>query len=126
MYTKEEINNIDIQLVALFIILITDIVSIITTYNQKLDLEDKETLLESNELYKLTLHNRELILILSLVFLYVNYRLYNISKKKGEDLKSYILQIIASILVVASCIIALYVVKLSDKNNIVDIENPII
>ncbi len=126
MYDKEEVNAIDIQLVALFIVLVTDIISIVTTYNQKLDLEKRETMLESKELYKLTLFNRKLILVLSLIFLYVNYKLYNISKKKGESLKSYTLQIIASLLVVASGIIALYVVKLSDKDNIVDIENPII
>lgn len=123
---KEEINAIDVQLVALFIVLLTDIISIVTTYNQKLDLENKDTILESKELYKLTLFNRKLILILSLIFLYVNYKLYNISKKEGEDLKPYTLQIIASLLVIASGIIALYVVKLSDKENIVDIENPII
>lgn len=123
---KEEINAIDVQLVALFIVLLTDIISIVTTYNQKLDLENKDTILESKELYKLTLFNRKLILILSLIFLYVNYKLYNISKKEGEDLKPYTLQIIASLLVIASGIIALYVVKLSDKENIVDVENPII
>lgn len=126
MYNDEEIDAINIQLLALFIVLITDIISIITTYNQKLDLENKDTILTSKELYKVTLFNRKLILVLSLVFLYVNYKLYNISKKEGEDLKSYTLQIIASLLVIASGIIALYVVKLSDKGNIADIENPIV
>ncbi len=126
MYNKEEMNAINIQLVALFIVLFADVISIIITYNQKLDLENKETMFESKELFKITLYNRILILVLSFVFLYVNFKLYNISKKEGEDLKSYTLQIVASLLVIASGIIALYVVKLSDTNNIVDVENPII
>lgn len=126
MDNQEEINAINIQLVALFIILFADIISIVTTYNQKLDLENKETMFESKELFKITLFNRILILVLSFVFLYVNYKLYNISKKEGEDLKTYSLQIVASLLVIVSGFIALYVVKLSDTENIVDVENPII
>lgn len=124
--TKEEISAIDIQLFALFIVLVSDIISIVTTYNQKLDLEDKETQLDSKQLFKITLFNRILIIVLSFVFLYVNYKLYKISKEEGEDLKPYILQIVASLLIIASGFVALYVVKLSDTENIVDVENPII
>lgn len=126
MDNKEEVSAINIQLVALFIVLIADVISIITTYNQKLDLENKETMFESKELFKITLFNRVLILVLSFVFLYVNFKLYNISKEEGEDLEPYRLQILASLLVIASGFIALYVVKMSDTENIVDIENPII
>jgi len=124
--TKEEISAIDIQLFALFIVLVSDIISIVTTYNQKLDLEDKETPLDSKQLFKVTLFNRILIIVLSFVFLYVNYKLYKISKEENEDLKPYILQIVASLLIIASGFVALYVVKLSDTENIVDVENPII
>lgn len=126
MYKNEEINVINIQLFALVIVLFSDILAIITTYNQKLDLEEKETLHSPKELYAITLFNRILIVVLSLIFFYANYKLYEISKDEGEDLKPYKLQIWASILVIASGLIALYVVKLSNTENIVDIENPII
>ena len=53
-------------------------------------------------------------------------KLYNLSKDEGEDLKSYILQIVASVLAVISGLIALYVVGLSTTENIVDVENPVI
>ena len=53
-------------------------------------------------------------------------KLYKISKKEGEDLKPYILQLIASILTIIASIIAIYIVSLSTKENIVDVENPII
>ncbi len=126
MDNNEEIKVTNIQLFALVLVLFSDILAIITTYNQKLDLENKEPMLSPKDLYKITLFNRILIVVLAFVFLYVNYKLYEISNDEGENLKPYTLQIWASILVIASGLIALYVVKLSDSTNIVDIENPII
>ena len=125
-HKKEEIEAINIQLIALFFTVITAIISIIITYNQKLEIEEKEPLFSPKDSLKVTLFNRKLILILSFVFLYVNLILKQISKEEGEDLKSYILQIIASILVVISGIIALYVVTLSETENISDVENPLV
>ena len=125
-HKKEELNTIDIQLVALVFTVVTAIISIIITYNQKLELEGKETLFSPKESLKITLFNRKLILILSFVFLYVNFVLFNISKKEGEDLKPYNLQILASLFIIVSGIIALYVVSLSTTENVADVENPVI
>ena len=122
---QEEINAINIQLIALLIALGSAIISIVITYNQKLDLENKNNK-NHKKIFNLTIFNRILILVLSFVFLYVNYKLYKISKKEGEDLKPYILQIIASILTIIASLIAIYIVSLSRKENIVDVENPII
>jgi len=126
MTKDEEINAIDIQLLALIIVLISTGISIAITYNQKLNLEKKETLFDSKESLNITLFNRILIVILSFVFLYINVKLYNISKDEGENLKPYTLQIVASFLAVISGLIALYVVGLSTTENIVDVENPVI
>lgn len=125
-HKKEEKNIINIQLIALVFTLITAIISIIITYNQKLELEEKETLFSPKDSLKLTLFNRKLILLLSFVFLFVNYSLFAVSKEEGEQLKPYKLQIFASILVIVSGIIALYVVNLSNTENVADVENPII
>lgn len=122
---QEEINAINIQLIALLIALGSAIISIIITYNQKLDLENKNNT-DPKKIFNLTVFNRILILVLSFTFLYVNYKLYKISKKEGEDLKPYILQIIASVLTIIASLIAIYIVSLSTKENIVDVENPII
>jgi len=126
MNKEEEINAINIQLWALIIVLFSTIISILITYNQKLNLEKKETIFDSKESFDITLFNRILIVVLSFIFLYVNIKLYNLSKEEGEDLKSYILQIIASVLAIISGLIALYVVGLSETENIVDVENPVI
>ena len=123
---KEEIKAIDIQLYAITFLIISGIISFLITYNQKLNLEKKKTIFNSKDSLKITKFNRILSLIIALVFLGVNIKLYDISKEEGEDLKSYILQIIASILVVASGIIALYVVTLSETENISDVENPLV
>lgn len=122
---QEEIDAINIQLIALLISLVSVIISIIITYNQKLNLEGINTV-NPKKIFDLTIFNRLLILVLSFIFLYVNYKLYKISKKEGEDLKPYILQLIASILTIIASIIAIYIVSLSTKENIVDVENPII
>lgn len=125
-HKKEELEAINIQLIALVFTVITAIISIIITYNQKLELEEKETLLTPKNSLKLTLFNRKLILILSFVFLYVNFVLRKISKEEGEDLKPYNLQIVASLFIIVSGIIALYVVSLSNTENVSDVENPIV
>ena len=125
-HKKEETNTINIQLIALFFTLITAIISIIITFNQKLELEGKETLFSPKDSLKITLFNRKLILIISFVFLYVNYELFKISKEEGEDLKPYTLQILASLFIIVSGIIALYVVSLSNTENVADVENPIV
>ncbi len=123
---NDEIKIINIQLIALIVVIVSTILSILTTYNQKLNLEKKETIFNSKEQFNITIINRVLSLLIAIVFLYVNYKLYKISKSQNEDLKSYKLQILASTLTVISGIIILYVVKLSNGNNISDIENPII
>ena len=121
---KEEIKYINYQLIGLSISLITTFVALIITYNQKLNLEKKKTIFNSKESLSITKINRIVILLVGILFLYINYKLYKISKKEGEDLTSYSLQILASILIVISGVIALYVVSLSSTETIADVENP--
>jgi len=125
-HKKEELSAINIQLITLIATIFTAIISIIITYNQKLEIEEKDSIFSPKESLKITLFNRKLILILSFIFLYVNLKLLKISKEEGENLKPYNLQIIASVLVIVSGIIALYVVNLSSTENLADVENPII
>lgn len=122
----DEEQAIDTQIYALIISLITVLVSLALTYNQKLEFQNKDTLFSPKTTLLITKGNRITTLIISLIFLYVNIELYKISKKEGEDLEPYILQIISSILVVISSIITLYVILNSNKETVSDIENPIV
>lgn len=124
---QEEIKYLNIQIIISLIIIITVITSILLTYNQKLELQNKKTLFNKNTTKNISISNRTIILITSIIFLYINYRLYQISKKEGENLKTYYLQIIASILSVIASFIVLYVViKETEINSVSDVENPII
>lgn len=122
----EEIKYINYQLIGLGLTIITTIVAILITYNQKLHLEGKKELFNSNKSLKITKINRTTILLIGILFLYINYKLYKNSKEEGENLKSYKLQITASSLTTISAIIALYVVYLSNTETIADVENPTI
>lgn len=123
---KEEIKYVNYQLIGLGLTLITTITAIIITYNQKIDMEGKKKILNSKQALKLTKINRTILLLIAILFLYINYRLYKISKEEGEDLKSYKLQITASSLTTISSIIALYVVFMSNTETLADVENPTI
>ncbi len=123
---KEEEKYIDIQIIAIVLTIISTFISFLLSYNQKLELQNKKTLFSAKRTFKIAKFNRIFFLVLGIIFLYVNYNLYKISKKEGENLKPYELQILASVLTVGAALITLYVVTLSNKEEVADIENPII
>lgn len=124
---EQEIKLIDKQINVSIISIITIITSIILLYNQKLYLEKRKPLFNVKTSQKISLSNRLITLITLIAFLVYNYQLYDISKKEGENLENYVLQIIASILSVIAGIIVLYVVINSEPDDsISEVENPII
>lgn len=127
MENKEEINILNIQLITSLIVIITVAVSLILTYNQKLNLQNKKTIFNKKQTHNISYINRLIILITAITFLIINYKLYQISKKEGEDLLVYYLQITASILTTIAAIIVFYVVSIEPSGDqISDIENPVI
>ena len=124
---EEEINLLNIQLITSLIVIITVAISLILTYNQKLDIENKKTIFTKKQTHNVSYINRLIILITAISFLIINYKLYQISKKEGEDLKVYYLQIIASILTTIAALIVFYVVSIEPAGDeISDVENPVI
>lgn len=124
---KEEIKLLNIQLITSLIVIVTVTISLILTYNQKLNLKNKKTIFNKKQTHNISYINRLTILITSIIFLLINYKLYQISKKEGEDLLVYNLQIIASILTTIASIIVFYVVSIEPVGDeISDIENPVI
>lgn len=124
MNINKEIDYLNYQIIISLIVIVTVIVSIFLTYNEKLGLEGKKSLFNKKTTQSISYLNRFIILITSILFLYINYRLYDISKNQGENLKNYYLQIIASVLSVIAAMIALYVVY--NNSSVSDVENPII
>ena len=123
---KEETRNVNIQFYTLFFSLLSIIISIILTYNDKLSTEGKTSFLGKKTNYNLTLFNRILILTIAIAFLYVNYKSYMNAKTKEKKLKSYELQILASLFTLIAASISLYVVSVLTKETLVDLENPVI
>ena len=124
---KKEIKLLNIQILTSLTVIITVSVSVLLTYNQKLDIEGKKTLFTKKQTHNISYKNRLIIVITTSIFLYINYALYKISKKEGEDLKVYYLQIIASILSLIAALIVFYVVSIEPSGDeISDIENPVI
>ena len=124
---KKEINLLNIQLITSLTVIITIIISILLTYNQKLDIQKKKTIFTKKQTHNISYINRLTILITTTIFLIINYKLYQISKKEGEDLLVYYLQITASILSTIAALIVFYVVSIEPSGDeISDIENPVI
>ena len=122
---KGTIKAIDIQFYTLFLSLISIVISLILTYNQRLIEKDKKTILSDTNSYKLSLFNRILILSIALIFLYVNYKQFKSSNNEKQK-KRRTLQIDASILTIIAAIISLYVVYNSKPEAIANIQNPIV
>ena len=110
IYYKDDYENyLCTKTKGLLISLVTTCIAIVITYNQKLALQKKRKLFKSKQALKLTTINRIIILCTGILFLYINYRLYQISKQQGEDLKSYKLQISASILTIIASIFCYFI-----------------
>ena len=124
---NKEIDLLNYQIYTSLIVIITVFISIILTINEQQKLKNKKTIFNKKTTQNISYINRLTILITSIIFLYINYKLYEISKKEGEDLTTYYLQILASILTIIASSIALYIVlKDTNVNNVSDVENPII
>ena len=124
---QKEIKLLNIQLLTSLTVIITIIISILLTYNQKQDIQNKKTIFTKKQTHNISYINRLTILITTTIFLIINYKLYQISKKEGEDLLVYYLQITASILSTIAALIVFYVVSIEPSGDeISDIENPVI
>lgn len=124
----KESQLLSIQLFTLVFSLISILISMIVTYNQKLDVENKEVIFESEKARKISLFNRILIVIIAITFLYVNYKQYILDKDSNNlnDLKNDKLQVGASIFTIIASLITAYVVYSSTTETVADIENPLV
>ena len=122
-YTKKQIELLNLQMLASVIFIITIIVSIYLTYSDKQNIINNKK--ESN--LDLSLLNRIVVLILALVYVYINLNNTYIAKKRNQNLDSFYIENIASFVALLAALLILYVVYINRKNNsfnVSDIENP--
>ncbi len=107
---KQEADVLDLQLVATIVYIGSLIISIFLTYNDKMDVLNLDKIFTEKQNRNLSIFNRFLVVILTLVFLYASYETRRLAKIKGEKLENFNLQVMASEISLISTLIVLYVV----------------
>ncbi len=111
----KEIEILNLQNIATLIYIVSLIISIYITNN------DKERLLNNKVISKnigtLAIFNRTLVVILTIIFLYISIQNKKIASSKRKNLNLFNLQISASSLSLISTLIVLYVVIKSSGEN---------
>ena len=112
---QKEINILNLQNIVTLIYIASLIISIYITNN------DKDCLINTDKKHpdtiKLSIFNRTLVVVLTLVFLYISIQNRKIGISKGKNKGLFNLQIMASEFTLLSTIIVLYVVIKSAGNN---------
>lgn len=121
---NKKIKILDIQTIGSILLIISVIVTLVLTYNQKKYTLHAKPIFDRKTTYIISNSNRVFALIIVLLFLYSSYQLREIAKKKNSDIKLNDLDVTASILSVISAIIALYITAKSPIENALSIENP--
>lgn len=121
----KEVKLIDIQLLATYAFIFSLIISLILTYNDRYKTIYGKGFLNKKQNYQISVFNRILIVILSLTFLYTNFKNKEIADKKGNNIEPFKMQIMASELSLLAALIVTYVVITSGEYSIVtSVENP--
>jgi len=125
---EKELRLLNYQILTSILFIVSVIISIVLTYDEKQQLLKKNRLFSETFDKYLNLFNRILSLSIVAFILYINYATYEIQKQKRSNLDSFRHQIYASIFSLISAIIVLYVVleNWEENPNITSIENPII
>ncbi len=113
---NKQLKIIDGQLLGCILYIISLIVSIIIIFNQRKNALNKEQFLTGEESQTIALANKIFILLLIILFLYLNYESYQLAKNTNQDTSALELQIVGSTLSIAVALIGLYVVATNFTN----------
>lgn len=124
---KEQLFIIDGQLIGTILYILSFVATITVIVNQRKVALNKKGFLTTEESQIIITLNKIFILLLLLLFLYLDYRSKKLAKNTNQDVSSLNLQIIASIISLVPALIGLYVVitDFSSTNfQTAEIENP--
>jgi hypothetical protein len=122
---NNNIKYINVQIIATYLYIVSLCISLLLTYNEKFEIQNKKTIFTNKSSNRLSIFNRILVVGIVLTFLYINYKSFINAKKKKKDLTPFSLQLTASELSTISAVIVLYVVITSGQYSIVSAgENP--
>lgn len=125
---EKKVQLLNYQLILTGLFIITLIVSIILTYDEKRDILNKQKLFSDTFEDYLNLFNRIAGVLIIVAFLYINYQDYQLNKGIKRNIEPFKHQIASTIFNLISAAIALYVVieNWNESPNISDVENPIV
>ena len=110
-----------IQFFATLLFIFSLIINMILVYNQILVNEYGVELIKKEDIPLIVRINKFIVLILLFVFLYINYKNYQLDLYEKKDTKQDNYELLASLLTfISGCIILYSVVKFSD----ISLENP--
>lgn len=124
---KEQLFIIDGQLIGTILYILSFVATITVIVNQRKVALNKKGFLTTEESQIIITLNKIFILLLLLLFLYLDYRSKKLAENTNQDASSLNLQIIASIISLVPALIGLYVVitDFSATNfQTAEIENP--
>lgn len=107
---NNEINLLEIQIIASILYIASLSLSIILTYNDRQIAKKEKSILTNTQAANLSVFNRGFIVILTLVFLYTTYQSRENAKKENQKIWPFDLQLCASELSLLATVIVLYVV----------------
>lgn len=119
-----KIMVLNIQLIGSSLFIVSLIVTIILTYNQKQYTLHKRPLFSVEQTHLISNINRILVLGIVLAFLYSSYQLREIAKHKNSNVNLNNLDVFAGTLTVISAIIVLYITAKAPVEEALNIENP--
>lgn len=125
---EEELKLLNYQIITTILFIISLVISIFLTYDEKQELLNKERIFSETFDKYLNLFNRILALSIIVFILYINFQDYQLGKQKRSNSAPLRHQIYASVFSVISALIVLYVVieNWKENPNITSIENPLI
>lgn len=125
---KNDIFLIDLQLISSIVFILTSLVSLIITFDEKGNIINGKRYFSKKQTLNLSFYNRIIILIAILVSFYVGFENYKSETEAKPKFKSGLL-LSTSALTVISAIIILYVAylnKIDQTLTVSDVENPLI
>lgn len=107
---KKEENLLDLQIITTLVYIGSLILSIYITYNDKVTIANGKGFLSKKQNQNISIFNRTLVVVLTLIYLYISYENRKIIEKKKGDRNAASLQVFASEISLVSTIIVLYVI----------------
>ena len=120
----EKLKLLDIQIIGSIFFIVSLLISITLTLNQRKYTLHQKSLFNAKTTYLISNANRLLVLIIVSTFLYISYEQRKLAKIKGSNVNLNNLDVFAGSLSVISAIIVLYITANSPVEDALNIENP--